>query len=156
MFGLFIAALAAGWMNINGVQGPEILTAVFHGLFYWYAFWGTIGLLFGGFITSMVAVIAGFGVGAKASENGLGGWGVLLAIGAAIGSSLLAVLFVCLMAVSPATLVGGSYLLSTSVTGVGAAAVYDTTRIIIGCIMLFVGIVFRSKSSSSNSSSKKD
>ena len=145
MFGIVIAVIVAAWtvfISDNTIEAGFLSGMGF--LWIWYWIWTVI---IGIFITGMMLVVTGALTFASADAIGSKVGGLL----GFAGGGALSILFITIVMISRALLLGGTYLLMTSGSPEPCFADFSTNKLIFGTLFLAVGLVMsKSASSSSN------
>ena len=145
MIGLVLAVLYVGWKYMFGGDMP--VEAAFIGaagfLYVWYWIWTIVQGIFNGLVSLGI-----FGAGAVA--GGGSRFGMLGGVLGGLAGGGLSVNILAIFAVKSAALLVGAYLLEHSGTATMAFAEFDTKKMVIGAILILVGLVMSSSSSSSD------
>jgi len=153
MVGLIIAALICAYHNLTGgvTDLGQLLLIGTNFLYWWYMIWGIV-------VCSIMAIIAlltffGLSIGGAAAGAKAGVGGLILGGLAGVGAGgLIALLLIVGACIRYAAFIVGAYMLHASYIVVDGT--WDTTKLVIGGVLLFVGLIMsRGKSSSSSSSS---
>lgn len=150
MLGIIIALLYLAYRVY--AQGDP-LEAGFVGsagfLYTWYWVWGIVVFAIAA-IPMLLVTLGGAAAGSRLGSSGLGKLAGGIG-GVAIGGGFSALILV-LLAARLALSIGGAWLLMTAGSPSMTFAQFDTSKLVIGSIMLLVSLLMRSSSSSSRKS----